>query len=102
MRSDENALFSFSSNLGVDRNDSFTKLGVHRIQGDKTPTSEEPPHEENSLDEILQRRGLRSSTEVPQVATCCYRDTALHLYQEASVAFDHNSRAYDANITKRI
>ena len=60
MRSDENALFSFSSNLGGARNESFTELGDHRTQGDKTPTSEEQPHEENSLDEILQLRGQRS------------------------------------------
>ena len=61
MRSDENALFSFSSNLCRAQNDPFTKLGIHRKQGDQRPTSEEQPHEENSLDEILQLRGLRSS-----------------------------------------
>ena len=60
MRSGENALFSFSPNLGVDRHDPFTKLGGHRTQGDKTPTSEEQPHDENYLEEILQLRGLRS------------------------------------------
>ena len=41
-------------------NESFTKQGDHRTQGDKTPTSEEQPHDENSLEEILQLRGLRS------------------------------------------
>ena len=49
MRSDENALFSFSSNLAVGRNDPFTKLGIHRTQGDQRPTSEEQPHEETPL-----------------------------------------------------
>ena len=61
MRSGENALFSFSPNLAVGRNDPFTKLGSHRTQGDQVPTNAEQPHEENSLDEILQLRGLRSN-----------------------------------------
>ena len=61
VRSGENALFSFSPNLAVGRNDPFTELGIHRTQGDQIPTNEEQPHEENSLDEILQLRGLRSS-----------------------------------------
>ena len=61
MRSGENALFSFSPNLAGGRNDSLAELGVHRKQGDQAPPNEEPPHDEKYLEEILQRRGLRSS-----------------------------------------
>ena len=71
MRSGENALFSFSPHLCSAQNDSFTEFSLHRTQDDQRRHNEEQPHEENSLDEILQLRGLRSS------CTCFMKPTPI-------------------------
>ena len=59
-------------------------------------TSAEQPHEENSLDEILQLRGLRSFMKY--AIGFSLKRTLWEIQRRITT----KSRAYDANITKRI
>ena len=97
MRSGENALFSFSPNLVVDRNDPFTKLGIHRTQGDQIPTNGEQPHEETPL-----TRFYSCVAYVLHFSDELQAQPAFEAVHSQIYYITKHSRAYDANITKRI